>query len=57
MTKVRVGGVIILTSAMFYAERRRIAELAARNRVPAIYGPKEFAEADGLLSRADEVIQ
>src|SRR5262249_23066222 len=50
MTKVRVGGVIILTSSMFYAERRRIAELAAQNRVPAIYTLREFAEADGLMA-------
>jgi putative ABC transport system substrate-binding protein len=50
MTKVRVGGVIILASAMFYAERERIAELAAQNRVPAIYGSREFAEAGGLMA-------
>jgi ABC-type uncharacterized transport system substrate-binding protein len=50
MTKARVSGVIILTSAMFYAERRRIAELAAQNRVPAIYGVREFAEDGGLMA-------
>jgi putative ABC transport system substrate-binding protein len=50
MTKARVGGVIILTSSMFYAERRRLAELAAQNRIPAIYGPREFAEADGFMA-------
>ena len=50
MTKARVSGVIILTSSMFYAERRRIAELAAQNRVPAIYGSMEFAEAGGLMA-------
>ena len=50
MTKARVSGVIILTSSMFYAERRRIAELAAQNRVPAIYGSMEFAEAGGLMT-------
>jgi putative ABC transport system substrate-binding protein len=55
MTKVRVGGVIILTSSMFYAERGRIAELAAQNRVPAIYGPREFAEAGGLIAYGTDV--
>jgi putative tryptophan/tyrosine transport system substrate-binding protein len=50
MTKERAGGVIILTSSMFYAERGRIAELAAKRRVPAIYGVKEFAEAGGLMA-------
>jgi putative ABC transport system substrate-binding protein len=50
MTKARVGGVIILTSSMFYAERGRIAELAAQNRVPAVYGSRQFAEAGGLMA-------
>jgi putative ABC transport system substrate-binding protein len=50
MTKERAGGVIILTSSMFYAERARIAELAGQSRVPAIYGVKEFAEAGGLMT-------
>ena len=50
MAKVRLGGVIVLTSAMFYAERGRIVELAAQNRVPAIYGAREFAEAGGLMA-------
>ena len=35
---------------MFYAERTRIAELAAQSRQPAIYGAKEFAEAGGLMA-------
>jgi putative ABC transport system substrate-binding protein len=50
MTKERAGGVIILSSSMFYAERARIAELAGKSRVPAIYGAKEFAEAGGLMT-------
>jgi putative ABC transport system substrate-binding protein len=50
MTKERAGGVIIITSSMFYAERTRIAELAAQSRVPAIYSVKEFAEAGGLMA-------
>jgi putative ABC transport system substrate-binding protein len=50
MTKERADGVIIISSAMFYAERTRIAKLAAESRVPAIYGAKEFAEAGGLMT-------
>jgi ABC-type uncharacterized transport system substrate-binding protein len=50
MTKERARGVLILTSSMFYAERTRIAELAARSRVPAIYGPREYAEAGGFMT-------
>jgi putative tryptophan/tyrosine transport system substrate-binding protein len=50
MTKERADGVIIITSSMFYAERTRIAKLAAESRVPAIYGAQEFAEAGGLMT-------
>jgi len=52
MMKERAGGVIILTSPMFYAERTRIAELAAQSRVPAIYTYREYAEAGGLMAYA-----
>jgi len=50
MTKERAGGVLVINSSMFYAERTRIAELAARSRLPAIYGVKEFSEAGGLMA-------
>jgi putative ABC transport system substrate-binding protein len=50
MTKERAGGVIVLTSSMFYDQRTRIAELAARSRLPAIYTVKEYAEAGGLMA-------
>ena len=50
MTKERTGGVIVLTSSMFYDARIRLAELAARSRVPAIYAVKDFAEAGGLMA-------
>src|SRR5215475_8176669 len=50
MTKERAGGVIILTSSMFYDQRTRITELAARSRVPAIYSVKDYAEAGGLMA-------
>jgi putative ABC transport system substrate-binding protein len=50
MTRERLGGVIIFTSSMFYAERTRIAELAAESRVPAIYSVREYAEAGGLMA-------
>ena len=50
MRKERADGAIVITSSMFYAERIRIAKLAAENRVPAIYGAKEFAGAGGLMT-------
>jgi putative ABC transport system substrate-binding protein len=50
MTKERAGGVIIITSSMFYDQRTRITELAARSRLPAIYSVKDYAEAGGLMA-------
>ena len=50
MRKDRAGALIVLTSSMFFAERSRIAELAAQNRLPSLYGSKEWAEAGGLMT-------
>ena len=41
---------LVLPSPMFYAERRRLAALAARDRLPAIYEVKEYADEGGLMS-------
>ena len=34
----------------FFAERKRIVELAAKYRLPAIYFQKEFVDEGGLMS-------
>jgi ABC-type uncharacterized transport system substrate-binding protein len=34
----------------FFAERKRIVELAGKYRLPAIYPQKEFVEAGGFMS-------
>ena len=48
MTRGRVGGLLVLGDAMFILERRRIAELAARSHLPAMYALREHMEAGGL---------
>jgi putative tryptophan/tyrosine transport system substrate-binding protein len=50
MSRERVGGLIVLASPMFLSERRRIAELAIRNRLPTMFILREFAQAGGLMS-------
>ena len=50
MSKDRVGGFIVLGGSSFFAERTRIAELAALNRLPSIYLQRQFAEAGGLMA-------
>jgi hypothetical protein len=37
MTRARAGGLTVLTSIMFFSERRRLVELAAKYRLPAVY--------------------
>jgi len=50
MTKDRAGGLIVFGSSMFFAERSRIVALAAQSRLPAIYGPREYVDAGGLMT-------
>jgi putative ABC transport system substrate-binding protein len=41
---------LVPTSAFFVTRAGQIAALAARHRIPAIYGRREYAEAGGLMS-------
>jgi putative ABC transport system substrate-binding protein len=50
MTKERVGGLLVLSDSIFNSHRTRLADLAARSRLPAIYGIRESVEAGGLMS-------
>jgi len=49
-TQKQVGAVMTITTRRFFAERKRIVELAAKHRVPAIYFQKEFVDGGGLMS-------
>ncbi len=50
MTRARAGALTALGSAMFNSERRRLVDLAAKNRLPAVYPLREFVDAGGLMS-------
>ena len=43
-------GLLQVDDSLFVAHRARLAELAARSRLPAIYGFREFVESGGLMS-------
>jgi len=48
-TKARADGVLTLTSPLLRSQRIRLAELAVKNRIPAIYNDIQFVEAGGLI--------
>jgi putative ABC transport system substrate-binding protein len=51
VTTVRgTDGLLMLESPFFTTHRARLAELAAKSRVPAIYGQREYVAAGGLMS-------
>ena len=50
MTRARAGALTVLPSNMFISERRRLVDLAAKNRLPAVYPWREFVDAGSLMS-------
>ena len=46
----KVNAIMTTGGRRFFAERKRIVELAVKYRLPAIYPEKEFVEAGGLMS-------
>ena len=46
----RVQAIMTTTTRPFFAERKRIVELAVKYRLPAIYFQKEFVDEGGLMS-------
>jgi putative ABC transport system substrate-binding protein len=50
MRSQRAGGVLVLRDPLFLDQRTQIAALAAKSRLPAVYGFREEAEAGGLMA-------
>ena len=50
MTTARADALTVLPSNMFNNERRRLADLAAKNRLPAVYQFREYVDAGGLMA-------
>ena len=47
--KGHADAVLVLISPVIFSERTQIADLAAKNRLPAVYGQPEFMDAGGLM--------
>jgi putative ABC transport system substrate-binding protein len=50
MAQDRADGLLVISDGMIWAERRKVVELAARHRLPAIYEWGAFAQVGGLLT-------
>jgi putative ABC transport system substrate-binding protein len=49
MTRDHAGALLVLNDVMLVNHRRRIVELAAKTRLPAVYPEREFVAAGGLM--------
>jgi putative tryptophan/tyrosine transport system substrate-binding protein len=47
--KGRAEAILVMNSPVFIAHRKEVADLAAKNRLPAIYYSTEFVEDGGLM--------
>ena len=50
MTRARADALTVLTSSMLFGQRRRLVDLAAKNRLPAVYPWTEGVEAGGFMA-------
>jgi putative ABC transport system substrate-binding protein len=57
MLRIRVGGILVLTDPMFSAAASRLAQLAAKSGLPAMYGFRGHVLAGGLISYGVELLE
>lgn len=50
MAQARPGALVVAVDPLMFGERRRLAELAVKYRLPAISPFREFADAGGLMA-------
>ena len=50
MTRERAEALLVVASPLSFIQRARLAELALKHRLPAMFGFRENAEAGGLMS-------
>ncbi len=49
-TKARSAALALMASPFFYSNQKQLADLAIKNRLPAIYPRGEFVAGGGLMS-------
>ena len=57
MKQERAGALIVLPDSFFLAQARRMAELAAQQRLPTMFGIREPVESGGLMSYGQNIAE
>jgi len=50
IARERANAIIVQGTPMFFTERRRIVDLAAKHRLPAMYTTRQYVESGGLMA-------
>jgi ABC-type uncharacterized transport system substrate-binding protein len=56
MTRERASALLVQVDVIFALHAKRMADLAAKHRLPAMYGSKEHVEAGGFMSYAPNAL-
>jgi putative ABC transport system substrate-binding protein len=56
MTRARAGALAVQATPVFDAGRRRLVDLAAKNRLPTVYSFRSYVEAGGLMSYGPDLV-
>lgn len=57
MAKERADAVLITSDAFFFGQLKQIAAIAVQNRLPSIYGSREYAEVGGLMGYGPNLLE
>ena len=55
-TAARAGGLLVSAAGLLFPRARRVAELAAKSRLPAMYELRPAVEAGGLISYGADIV-
>jgi putative ABC transport system substrate-binding protein len=56
-TRARCGALLVLTGEIAFPHRQRIADLAAKSRLPAMYDLRPYVEAGGLITYSADLVE
>jgi putative ABC transport system substrate-binding protein len=55
--RVRLDGLVVLRDPLLIANQARLVTLAATNRLPAVYGIRDFVDIGGLMSYGPSLVE